>query len=115
MQGQLKVSKETVIEIEKFCTEKGVSRKLRMKELGISEGSYYYTKSLLREEGLIGGSFVQLSSGDIVHPDRHSSRSRKERSLSEGMTIEIRTPSGTEMRIIGSMTSEILKTIIGNV
>jgi len=114
MKGQLKVSKETVTEIERFCTENGISRKVRLQELGISEGSYYYTKSLLREEYHTGGSFIQLSSGA---GDRHQqqSRSRREKTSSEAMTIEIRTPSGTEMRITGCFAPEMLKTIISNV
>jgi len=114
MKGQLKVSKETVQDIERFCTENDVSRKNRLRELGISEGSYYYTKSLLRAEGKLGGSFIALSAGGIC--DMQSpSRSRRERSSSSALTIEIRTPSGTEMRITGCLAPETLKTIIGNV
>jgi len=114
MKGQLKVSRETVQDIERFCTENNVSRKIRLRELGINEGSYYYTKSLLRAEGKLGGSFIALSAGGTCGK-QSPSRSRRERSSSSSLTVEIRTPSGTEMRIIGCLTPETIRTIIGNV
>lgn len=36
MKGVLKVSKEQVIEIERYCNEQGITRKQRNEELGLS-------------------------------------------------------------------------------
>ena len=36
MKGVLKVSKEQVIEIDRYCNEHGITRKQRIKELGLS-------------------------------------------------------------------------------
>ena len=36
MKGVLKVSKEQVIEIERYCDEHGITRKQRIDELGLS-------------------------------------------------------------------------------
>ena len=36
MKGVLKVSKEQVIEIERYCNEQGITRKQRIEELGLS-------------------------------------------------------------------------------
>ena len=58
MKGVLKVSKEQVIEIERYCDEHGITRKQRISELGLSHAAYYYTRGLLSEEELHGGHFL---------------------------------------------------------
>lgn len=60
MKGVLKVSKEQVIEIERYCDELGITRKQRIDELGLSHTAYYYTRSLLSEEELHGGQFIPI-------------------------------------------------------
>ena len=47
MKGVLKVSKEQVIEIERYCDERGITWKQRIDELGVSCTAYYYTRGLL--------------------------------------------------------------------
>lgn len=47
MKGALKVSKEQVIEIERYCDEHGITWKQRIDELGVSCTAYYYTRGLL--------------------------------------------------------------------
>ena len=47
MKGVLKVSKEQIIEIERYCDEHGITRKQRISELGLSLTVYYYTRGLL--------------------------------------------------------------------
>ena len=66
MKGVLKVSKEQVIEIERYCDELGITRKQRIDELGLSHTAYYYTRSLLSEEELHGGQFIPIMSGIVV-------------------------------------------------
>ena len=50
MKDVLKVSKEQVIEIERYCDEYGITRKQRIEELGLSHTAYYYTRGLLSED-----------------------------------------------------------------
>jgi len=118
MKGVLKVSKEQVIEVERYCDEHGVTRKQRIAELGLSLTSYYYTHGLLSDEDLHGGQFLPIMPGSGV--TTHGTQSCKRRSRSSvqpdtPMTIEIRTSKGSEMRLTGSFNAEMLRTILGNV
>ena len=63
MKGVLKVSKEQVIEIERYCDEHGITRKQRIDELGLSHSAYYYTRGMLSEGELHGGQFIPIMSG----------------------------------------------------
>lgn len=114
----MKVTKEQVIEVERYCDEHGITRKQRISELGLCSASYYYTKRLLSDEELHGGQFLPVLSGcgDISPASGAGRRTGKYTPASpEPMTIEIRTPSGAEMRLTGSFSSEMLRTIMGNV
>ena len=62
MKGVLKVLKEQVIEIERYCDEHGITRKRKIDELGLSRTAYYYTRGLLSEEELQGGQFIPIMS-----------------------------------------------------
>ena len=114
MKGVLKVSKEQVIEIERYCNEHGITRKRRIEELGLSITSYYYTRGLLTDAEFCGGQFLPVMSGSDLMP---SARTRKKQifARAEPMTIEVRTSSGTEMRLMGNFSAEMLRTILGNV
>lgn len=119
MKGVLKVSKEQVIEIERYCDEHGITRKQRINELGLSRTAYYYTRGLLSEEELQGGHFIPIMSGPGLMqtaPMPVGRSRRKQASVhTELMTIEVRTLSGTEMRLTGNFSTEMLRTILGNV
>ena len=60
MKGVLKVSKEQVIEIERYCDEHGITRKQRIDELGLSHTAYYYTRGLVSDNAQfpVSKSFV---------------------------------------------------------
>lgn len=62
MKGVLKVLKEQVIEIDRYCDEHGITRKRRIDELGLSRTAYYHTRGLLFEEELQGGQFIPIMS-----------------------------------------------------
>ena len=121
MKGVLKVSKEQVIEIERYCDEHGITRKQRIDELGLSHTAYYYTRGLLSEEELHGGQFIPIMSGSGLMqaasmPVVVGKSRRKQASVqTELMTIEVRTSSGAEMRLTGSFSADMLRTILGNV
>lgn len=53
MKDVLKVSKEQVIEIERYCDEYGITRKQRIEELGLSHTAYCYTRGLLSEDSSV--------------------------------------------------------------
>lgn len=101
MKGVLKVSKEQVIEIERYCDEHGIPRKRRIDELGLSRTAYYYTRGLLSEEELQGGQFIPIMSNSGLMPavSVPVGRSRRKHASvqTELVTIEIRTSSGAEM------------------
>ena len=120
MKGVLKVSKEQVIEVERYCDEHGITRKRRIEELGLSPTAYYYTRGLLSEEEIHGGQFLPIMSGSglMSMASMPTARSRRKQQASlqiEPMTIEVRTSSGAEMRLMGSFSAEMLRTILGNV
>ena len=119
MKGVLKVSKEQVIEIERYCDEHGITRKQRIRELGLSHTAYYYTRGLLSEEELHGGHFMPIMSGSglIQAAIKPVGRSRRKQASVQTklMTIEVRTSSGVAMRLTGSFSVDMLRTILGNV
>ena len=119
MKGVLKVSKEQVIEIERYCDEHGITRKRRIDELGLSRAAYYYTRGLLSEAELQGGQFIPIMSSSGLMPSVSMpvgmSRRKHASVQTELMTIEVRTSSGAEMRLTGNFSAEMLRTILGNV
>lgn len=119
MKGVLKVSKEQVIEIDRYCEEHGITGKQRIDELGLSCTAYYYTRGLLSEEELYGGQFIPIMSGSglMQTASMPVGRSRRKQASvqTELMTIEVRTSSVAEMRLTGNFSAEMLRTILGNV
>ena len=119
MKGVLKVSKEQVIEIERYCDEHVITWKQRIEVLSLSHAAYYYTRGLLSEEELHGGHFIPImpGSGLIQAATKPVGRSRRKQASvqTELMTIEVRTSSGAEMRLTGSFSADMLRTILGNV
>ena len=119
MKGVLKVSKEQVVEIERYCDDHGITRKQRIDELGLSHSAYYYTRGLLSEEEVKGGVFLPLTSGPAQVSGCHMSGSRSKRKQSviptDPMTIEVRTSTGAEMRLMGNFSPEMLSCILSNV
>ena len=98
MKGVLKVSKEQVIEIERYCEEHGITRKQRIDELGLVCTTYYYTRGLLSEEELHGGQFIPIMSGSGLMQTASMpvgwSRRKQASMQTELMTIDVRTSSG---------------------
>lgn len=119
MKGVLQVSKEQVIEIERYCDEHGITRKQRIEELGLSHTAYYHTRGLLSEEELHGGQFIPIMSGSdlmqVASMPVGKSRRKQVSVQTELMTIEVRTSSGAEMRLSGNFSAEMFRTILSNV
>ncbi len=103
-----------------YCDENKISHKQRLPELGISPWSFYDAKRKYapREEEENAGEFLQLIPGgsflpNPIKPSRSRSSKQKESAQETvAVNIELRTPTGTMMRISGNLTGRELKEII---
>ena len=94
------LTREEIAEIVQYCKENGVTYK-RPKQEGDNAGEFLQL--------VPGGSFLP----NPIKPSR--SRSSKQKDSSQGavaVSIELRTPTGTMMRISGNLTGRELKDII---
>ena len=114
------MTKEEVAQVIAYCDENKISYKQRLEELGINPWRFYDAKRKYapKEEGENAGEFLQLVPGgsflpNPIKPSR--SRSSRQKDSSQGavaVSIELRTPTGTMMRISGNLTGRELKDII---
>ena len=103
-----------------FCDENKISYKQRLAELGINPWNFYDAKRKYapKEEGENAGELLQLVPGgsflpNPIKPSR--SRSSRQKDSAQGavaVSIELKTPTGTMMRISGNLTGRELKEII---
>ena len=114
------MTKEEIAEIVAYCDEHKISYKQRLTELGIPTWKFYDSKRkyVPREEDTEGGEFMQLIPGGTflpnpIKPSRTKSGKQKTTEKEEvAVTIELRTPTGTLMRISGNLTGRHLQDII---
>ena len=119
------MTREEINEIEQYCSDHKIGKKARLAELGIPFWNFYRARrKYRREDELIGsdpsaGNFIQLTtlpSGPALQPSKRMIRqkSRKDTGpiVESYLTIELRTASGTAMRIQGNMTSSHLRELI---
>ena len=114
------MTKEEVAQVIAYCDENKISYKQRLAELGVNPWSFYDAKRKFapKEDGENAGEFLQLVPGgsflpNPIKPSR--SRSSKQKDSAQGavaVSIELRTPTGTMMRISGNLTGRELKDII---
>ena len=114
------MTKEEVAQVIAYCDENKISYKQRLSELGINPWNFYDAKRKYapKQEEDNAGEFLQLIPGgsflpNPIKPSR--SRSGKQKSEERGtvaVIIELKTPTGTMMRISGNMTGRELKDII---
>ena len=122
------LTREQILEIDTYCAEHKVTQNARLEELGIPRHQFYRWKKRYRETDEAGqtpegGAFLQLAPGGafvspMMPPARTSGKVKSNAGApSESfLTIELRTASGSAMRIQGSMTAEHLRAILsGNV
>ena len=93
-----------------------------MAELGIPAWKFYDSKSryaLEQESSEAKGEFLQLYDGGSSVPmpsfaamSGRKAKGRKEASASQMLSIELRTPNGTMMRIQGEMGQDFIQSII---
>lgn len=115
------LSKAEVANILTYCRENNVSHKSRLEELGIPEWRFYESKRRYASESPSDDSteeFLQLSSSsDFVPIPSFSSKVIKKQkkthpSESKMLNIELKTSSGTMMRIQGELDRSFLQSII---
>lgn len=118
------MTKEEVAEIIHYCKINGVTYKDRLKELNIAAWKFYdYKAKYAAEESSapVEGAFLQLMGSSEVVPmpsfvakcgKKPKSKLSSSSSSVKNLSIELRTPIGTMMRISGDMDSNILQSII---
>ena len=114
------MTKEEVAQVIAYCDENKISYKQRLSELGISPWNFYDAKRKYapKEEEENAGEFLQLIPGESflpnpIKPSRSRSSKQKESAQETvAVNIELRTPTGTMMRISGNLTGRELKEII---
>ena len=113
------MTKEEVAQVIAYCDENKISYKQRLSELGISPWNFYDAKRKYapKEEEENAGEFLQLIPGGSfirspIKPSRSSSKQKESAQETVAVNIELRTPTGTMMRISGNLTGRELKEII---
>ena len=116
------LTREQILEIDRYCSEHKVTLERYFEEHDVSRHQYFVWKRKYRQEdeqGSMAGAFVQLCPGGefvspMMAPPKTSGRAKaaKAQATESYLTVEIRTPSGTAMRIQGSMTAAHLREII---
>ena len=113
---------EEIQSIESYCSENGITIKQRLHELNIPESNFYYARrALAARQSTSEGSFIQLGNASgLTFPEparsasASSSRKGKNVPVESYMTLELRTESGSAMRIQGNFTSEHLGVIMSS-
>ena len=116
------MTKEEVAQVIAYCDENKISYKQYLAELGVNPWSFYDAKRKYapKNDGENAGEFLQLvpEGPFLPNPIKPSrSRSSKQKDSAQGafvVSIELRTPTGTMMRISGNLTRHELLRISGN-
>lgn len=114
------MTKEEIARIVSYCEENKVSYKQRLSELGVKPWNFYDAKRKYtpKQDDGNAGEFLQLVPGgpfvpDPIKPSRSKSgRQKKAENGAVAISIELRTPTGSLMRISGDLTSRELRDII---
>lgn len=116
------MTKEEVASIVKYCNDNGVSYKARLSELGVPEWKFFESKRRYAKEQASSaspaGEFLQLTAGgDSVPMPSFAAKtgrgfSKKNTQAPKMISVELRTPNGTMMRIQGELDKEYLQSII---
>lgn len=118
--GTAMMTQEEVAQVIAYCEENKVSYKQRLDELGIAAWMFYDAKRKYapKQEADSAGDFLQLVPGGTFFPSPIKparSRGRRQKDAEQEaapVNIELKTATGTMMRISGSLTGRELKEII---
>jgi hypothetical protein len=111
------MTKEEVAEIVSYCEEHKISYKKRLKELDIPLWKFYDSKRRYCPDNKnTNGELLQLiNTGRFFTPNPiKASRSRRKTNQEQPshLSVELKTPNGTLMRIEGEMSQSALQAII---
>ena len=116
------MTKGEVASIVKYCNDNGVSYKARLSELGVPEWRFFESKRHYAKEQASSAShsveFLQLTAGgDFIPMPAFAAKtgrgfSKKNSQAPRMVSVELRTPNGTTMRIQGELDKEYLQSII---
>lgn len=121
------LTREQILEVDTYCAEHNITQQQGLEELQIRRDQYYRWKKKYRDEdesdqGPEAGAFLQLPStgafmSPMMPPARTSGKSRSKNGDSQPqeqsfLTVELRTASGSAMRIQGCMTAAHLRELI---
>lgn len=114
------MTEEEVAQVIAYRDENKISYKQRLSELGINPWNFYDVKRRYapKEEGEDSGEFLQLTPGGSFRPNPIRplrSRGGRRKDSAQGtvaVSVELRTPTGTMLRISGDLTGRELKDII---
>ena len=115
------MTREEILEIDRYCQEHKMSYRKRLDELHIPFWNFYKAKRKYRledESSTSRGEFVQLVPGTFssgMMPVRNGKKVAATKGGAETesfITVELRTASGTAIRIQGSMTAAHLRELI---
>lgn len=116
------MTKEEVASIVRYCYDYGVSYKARLSELGVPEWRFFESKRHYAKEqassASSSGEFLQLTAGgEFVPMPAFAAKtgrgfSKKNSQAPRMISVELRTPNGTMMRIQGELDKEHLQSII---
>lgn len=121
------LTREQILEVDNYCAEHNITQQQGLEELNIRRDQYYRWKKKYRDEdengeGPEAGAFLQLPSSGafmspMMPPARASVKSRSKSGEPQAqeqsfLTVELRTASGSAMRIQGCMTAAHLRELI---
>lgn len=121
------LTREQILEIDSYCAEHRIRQIDRLAELDIPRHQFYrwkrkYRDEDEREQGAEAGAFLQLPStgafmSPMMPPAHTSGKSRSKAGAPQPqeqsfLTVELRTASGSAMRIQGCMTAAHLRELI---
>ena len=116
------LTREQIEEIQAECRENGISLKDRLKEKGIPEHQYFWWKRKYAKQDapaeflpIAGGGLPAGMAAMCAQAGPHSGKAKVNPSGESWMSIELRTVSGTDMRIQGGLTPAMVYTILKSI
>jgi len=114
------MTREEIAAIDRECEEQHISQQDYLESHGIAKHQYFRWKRRYREENeqsLVPAGFVPMMPGPVPAQSIPAQKNRgKQQKLQQDQetfqTVEIRTSSGSAMRIQGNMTAAHLREII---
>ena len=113
------MTREEIAAIDRECEEQHISQQDYLESHGIAKHQYYRWKRRYRDEdeqSLVPAGFVPMMPGAVssqsVQAQKLRGKQQKSADQESFLTVEIRTSSGSAMRIQGSMTAAHLREII---